>query len=114
MVIPLMSSDASLAHIVYFTLNDNSPGKVNDMLSECKKYLNNHPGLEYFAVGSLNQQLSRPVNDKTYDVSLHTYFSNMAAHDAYQAHPRHLEFIERNKGNWKQVRVFDSNLETQG
>jgi hypothetical protein len=100
-----------IAHMVYFTLEDDSQDKVELLLSECKKYLNDHPGLEYFAVGSLNRELSRPVNDRDFHVSLNTVFSDRAAHDAYQVNPRHVEFIENNKSNWKQVRVFDSNLE---
>ena len=36
------------------------------------------------------------------------------AHNVYftlnQDHPRHIQFIETNKSNWKQVRVFDSYL----
>lgn len=100
-----------IAHMVYFQLEDNSPAKVAELLEQCQKYLNDHPGLDFFAVGTLNQELNRPVNDRAYDVSLHTVFSDIAAHDAYQVAPRHLEFIANNKANWKTVRVFDSNLE---
>lgn len=100
-----------LAHMVYFTLHDNAPEKVDGLVQQCQKYLNNHPGLEYFSVGKLNQDLQRPVNDRQFDVCLNTIFVDRAAHDAYQVAPRHLEFIENNKADWKTVRVFDSNLE---
>lgn len=103
-------SDQQLAHHVFFTLHDNSQAKVDELVAACHKYLNNHPGLVYFAAGRLNPTLARPVNDRGYDVSLHTVFENKAAHDAYQTEPRHLEFIAEQKGNWKQVRVFDSDL----
>ena len=33
------------------------------------------------------------------------------AHDAYQVAPRHIQFIEENKANWAQVRVFDADVE---
>lgn len=107
-----MSSSPRIAHIVYFSLEDSSAAKIDELLGQCKKYLDDHPGLEFFAVGRLNQELSRPVNDKAFDVSLHTVFTDRAAHDAYQIAPRHLEFIENNKANWKKVRVFDSDLES--
>ena len=100
-----------IAHTVYFSLVDNSPAQVDHLLAECQMYLNNHPGLDYFAVGRLNPDLKRPVNDMDYDVSLHTVFADRAAHDAYQVEPRHLEFIANNKASWKTVRVFDSDLE---
>ena len=105
-----MAKAARLAHHVFFTLHDNSPGKVSELVAACKKYLDNHPGLDSFAVGTLNQDLARPVNDRAYDVSLHVVFVDRAAHDDYQVAPRHNQFIEEQKPNWKQVRVFDSNL----
>lgn len=99
-----------ISHMVYFELEDSSDAKVQEMLSQIKKYLDNHPGLDFFAAGTLNPELRREVNDKNYHVSLHTVFSDREAHDNYQVDPRHLEFIENNKANWKQVRVFDSDL----
>ena len=101
---------AKIAHMVYFALEDNSQTQIDHMIAEMKKYLDNHPGLEYFACGTLNPDLARPVNDREFDVSLHTVFSDRAAHDVYQTEPRHLAFIERNKPNWKKVRVFDTDL----
>lgn len=100
-----------IAHMVYFALEDNSPAKVSELIAQCNQLLNDHPGLEYFAVGVLNQDLNRPVNDRAFEVSLHTVFKDRAAHDAYQVAPRHLEFIANNKPNWKTIRVFDSDLQ---
>ena len=100
-----------IAHMVYFTLNDNSPEKVDALLADMRTYLDDHPGLEFFACGTLNPDLARPVNDRAFEVSLHTVFTDRAAHDAYQVAERHVQFIERNKSNWKQVRVFDSDCE---
>ena len=40
------------------------------------------------------------------------YFKDKAAHDAYQSHPRHKQFIAEGEANWKAVRVFDSWVET--
>lgn len=100
-----------IAHHVYFTLEDSSVEKINSLLSDMRSYLNHHPGLDYFSCGVLNQQLDRPVNDRDFHVSLHTVFADRAAHDAYQVNPRHVEFIQRNKPNWKRVRVFDSDID---
>jgi quinol monooxygenase YgiN len=105
-----MATSQRLAHMVYFTLADASPAKIDELVAACQKYLNDHPGLEYFAVGTLNPDLSRPVNVTDFHVSLHTVFTDRAAHDAYQVAPRHLAFIEECKPNWKQVRVLDSDL----
>lgn len=97
-----------LAHIVYFTLNDASDAACDQLVDACHKYLKDHPGVEFFAAGRLGEEFSREVNDKGYDVSLHVYFTDKAAHDAYQTVEDHLTFIAENKANWKKVRVFDS------
>jgi hypothetical protein len=49
--------------------------------------------------------LERDVNDLGYDVSLHVFFVDQAAHDAYQTDPRHLALIERYAEAWESVRV---------
>jgi hypothetical protein len=101
-----------LAHDVYFALNDASAEARTRLIEACKKYLSGHEGAVSFAVGTLAGEMNRPVNDREYDVSLHVYFKDRAAHDKYQDHPRHKQFIAENQANWKKVRVFDSWVET--
>jgi hypothetical protein len=84
----MTASNQQLSHMVYFTLHDASPVKVQELLSACHKYLDGHPGT----------------------VVLNIVFESRQAHDEYQTQPRHLQFIEEQKPNWKQVRVFDSDL----
>ena len=100
-----------LAHDVYFTLKDNTPAARAKLVAACKKYLTGHPGAVFFTVGTREQSLSREVNDQDFDVALHIYFKDRAAHDKYQDAPRHKQFIAENKQNWKKVRVFDSTVE---
>jgi hypothetical protein len=100
-----------LAHSVFFSLTDNSPMAIEAMLTACKKYLADHPGVVFFGCGTLNAELSRPVNDRQFDVALHVVFDSKASHDLYQEAPSHLQFIAENKPNWKQVRVFDADVE---
>lgn len=99
-----------LAHIVFFTLHDASDAKVRELVDACHKYLKNHPGVVHFSVGTRNASLDRPVNDKGYEVALHVVFDSRDSHDVYQIAASHLKFIEEQKANWKQVRVFDSDL----
>ena len=101
---------AKLAHHVFFTLKDRSDEAVQELLSEAKKYLDNHDGLIDFAVGTRDRELAREVN-QDFDVSLHCIFQDRPAHDKYQPSDRHAQFIEANKDKWAQVRVFDSNLQ---
>ncbi|MBI9018234.1 MAG: Dabb family protein [Phycisphaerae bacterium] len=97
-----------LSHSVYFKLNDASEEKVVELVSECHKYLKEHPGVVFFAAGKLSPEHNREVNDRDFDVSITIVFDNVKSQNIYQTAPAHLEFIERNKDNWKQVRVFDS------
>jgi hypothetical protein len=97
-----------LVHNVFFTLKDKSDAAMQKMLAACRKYLTNHPGTVLFACGTRAEELNRPVNVRDFDVALHIVFDTQAAHDAYQVAQRHEHFIEENKSNWAQVRVFDS------
>lgn len=99
-----------LSHDVYFTLDDDSPKAQQQLVAACHKYLKDHPGVVFFAAGTLNPDLAREVNDRAFHVALHVVFEDRAAHDAYQVAADHKKFIEENKHNWKKVRVFDSDV----
>jgi hypothetical protein len=102
-----------LAHNVFFTLRDNSPAKVQALLDACRKYLTVQPGIVFFVCGKLEPELAREVNDRGFDVGLHIVFTDRASHDIYQDDAQHQRFIAENKANWKQVRVFDTLVETR-
>ena len=104
-------ADKQLAHIVYFTLHENSPERVEELLAACRHYLTGHDGTDYFSVGSLVPDLQREVNQRDFDVALHVIFADRQSHDLYQVSDRHQEFIALNRDNWSQVRVYDSYLD---
>lgn len=102
----------ALAHDVYFSLRDASPAARQKLVDACRKHLTGHEGTVFFAAGVRADEMAREVNDRRYDVSLHVYFRDQAAHDSYQEHPRHRQFIAEMSANWASVRVFDSWVET--
>ncbi len=104
------AAEPQLSHNVYFKLRESSEKSAQQLMAGCRKYLAGHEGSVYFSVGMRAKDLTRDVNDKDFDVALIVVFSNKAAHDEYQTHPRHLKFIEENKDLWESVRVFDSLL----
>lgn len=104
------AEDAPLAHMVYFTLKDDTPAARKLLVEACRKYLAGHDGSQSFSVGTLAEDLQREVNDQEFDVALVIVFANKAAHDQYQTHPRHLQFIAENEPSWAKVRVFDAYL----
>jgi len=101
----------ALAHDVYFSLNDATQAAQAELVAACQKYLTGHEGTLSFSVGVVAAELARPVNDRDFDVALHITFSSRAAHEIYQEHPRHKQFIAEQQKNWKKVRVFDSLVE---
>jgi len=102
-----MTDEPKFVHVVYFTLK---PGikTADEMVAACEKYLTGHPGEVFFAAGKRAEAMTREVNDREFDVSLHIVFDSKANHDAYQVAERHDEFIAENKEAWAKVRVFDS------
>src|SRR5260370_188102 len=99
------------AHNVYFTLHDRSTAAKQTLVAACQKQLTNHPGTVLLGCGLLGEGWNRPVNGREFDVSLHMLFDTQADHDAYQAAPRHIEFVNENRAKWARVRVFDSEVE---
>ena len=102
-------AEPSLVHTVYFSLKNNDPAQVRSLIDACHSYLTDHPGVISFGVGTHVTDLTREVNH-TFDVSLHVHFETRSAHDAYQVHPRHLEFIATQKDSWQSVRIYDAYL----
>jgi hypothetical protein len=101
----------ALAHNVYFTLNDNSQAACEKLVADCYKYLRDHPGVTFFAAGTLVEEHAREVNVRGWDVGLHIVFASKQDHDRYQKAADHLKFIELNRQNWKTVHVYDTDVE---
>lgn len=97
-----------LAHIVFFTLKEKTPAARAKLVAACQKYLKPHPGVVFFAAGTIAEDLKRDVNDRDFDVSLHIVFDTRENHDRYQTAELHKKFIAENQAMWAKVRVFDS------
>lgn len=102
-----------LAHSVYFRLKDNSTEARKKFIASCKKYLTDHPGTAFFAVGGRALDIEWAVSDRGFDVVLLLVFESKAAHDEYQDSPRHQQFLEENEPNWAEIRVFDAYVEQE-
>ena len=106
----MASSEAGLAHLVFFTLKEPTDAARESLVAACRKYLTDHPGTLHFSAGTRAPVYQRPVNDQTFDVALVLVFKTQADHDRYQEAPRHKQFIAENSGNWAAVRVFDAHV----
>jgi len=104
------AAEPMIGHMVFFTLTDNSPAKVQALVAACDKYLSKHSGEVFYSAGPRAKEFNRDLNDQDWDVALHLVFRSKADHDKYQDAARHKQFIEENRAGWKKVRVFDSHL----
>ncbi len=49
----------------------------------------------------------RPVVDQSWDYAVTLQFEDVSAHDDYQAHPLHVDFVNRYRPQWKLVQIRD-------
>ena len=98
----------NLVHNVFFTLKDSSDKAINALIEDCYTYLKDTPGIIYFSAGHLVSEHNRDVNITDFHVGLHVVFEDKSYHDKYQVAEKHIIFINRNKNNWAQLRVFDT------
>lgn len=82
------------SHIVIFWTNPAEPNAVEELLAGAERYLRPIPGVEHFHVGRMVPS-HRAVVDQTYQVALNIVFPSKQAQDEYQAHPLHLEFVDK-------------------
>jgi len=95
------------SHVVIFWTKPDVLGAADKLLAGAQKYLSAVPGARSFHVGKMTPS-HRPVVEQSYQVALNIIFDDKAAQDAYQAHPLHLEFVEKAfKPNCAKCVVFD-------
>ena len=95
------------SHIVIFWTDPTIPTAANELIAGAEKYLRPIPGVLSFHVGRMATS-HRPVVDQTYQVALNLLFPNKKTQDDYQAHPMHIEFVEKVfKRVCKRVVVYD-------
>lgn len=96
-----------LVHTVLFWLRKDIDG---DKITEFRLALETMKGIQHAEavyIGVPAATPERPVIDNSYDFCLTVILKNMAAHDAYQADPIHVEFL-KNKDLWKKVKIYDA------
>lgn len=96
-----------LVHTVLFWLRKDLDG---DKVTEFRLALETMKGIEHAEavyIGVPAATPERPVIDTSYDFCLTVILKDMAAHDAYQADPIHVEFL-KNKDLWKKVKIYDA------
>jgi len=95
------------SHVVIFWTRPENPKAAAELLAGAEKYLRPIPGIAHFHVGRMVGS-PRPVVDQTYQVALNITFRDKKAQDDYQAHPMHVDFVEKVfKPNCARCVVYD-------
>lgn len=100
-----MDQGSHFIHIVYFYMNEGASAEV--LASGCKRLLSGIEGVLRLEAG-YPAGTPRPVVDNSYGVMLYVEFLNKDAHDVYQTHPAHLEFIKQYSSYWSRVQIYDT------
>ncbi len=95
------------SHVVIFWTDPANPEAANQLIAGANRYLRSIPGILHFHVGKMATS-HRPVVDQSYQVGLNIVFASKQAQDDYQAHPQHVEFVEKVfKVVGKRVVIYD-------
>jgi hypothetical protein len=100
-------ADIRFSHIVIFWTDPAQPNAADDLIAGANQYLKDIPGVLQFHIGKMSPS-PRPVVDQSYQVALNLIFPSKAAEQAYQVHPRHIEFVEKVfKRTCKKAVIYD-------
>jgi hypothetical protein len=97
-----------LIHSVYFWLKPTAPaGEREKLARSCVELLGKIPTVKQIWAGPPAATPKREIIDDSYAVGLTVILDDMPAHDVYQEHPLHLQFIAKHKEHWARVQIFD-------
>jgi len=94
-------------HTVFFWLKPETTADQRLEFEASLRTLFKIPGATRTVIGKPAVTASRPVVDHSYDYALELDFPNIAAHDDYQNHSDHLQFVAINRDLWTRVEVRD-------
>jgi hypothetical protein len=96
-----------LVHSVYFWFNEDAdPALVAGFELGLAKLVT-IPDIETAHFGRPEATPKRSVIEDSYSWALIATFADLAAHDRYQSHPIHSEFLGEFAASWEKVRVYD-------
>lgn len=102
------SVDHEFAHHVYFWLNNPDDPDEQAEFEKGVRELLELPLIKSYHFGTPAATTDRDVVEGSYTYSYLVFFEDKDAHDAYQEHPQHQEFIEKYQHLWKKVVVYDA------
>ena len=96
-----------LIHSVYFWFKPEADPAVVARFEEGLRRLTAIPDIQSAHFGRPEATPKRPVIDDSYAWGLVEIFEDLAAHDRYQAHDIHQQFLKEFSSSWQKVQVYD-------
>ncbi len=97
-----------LVHSVYFWVKPTLTATQRAEFRRGVETLATIKSVEQVYVGAPAATPKRPVIDDSYAVALTVLCRDVAAQDAYQTDPIHLEFVRKFSGYWDRVQIYDA------
>ncbi|QCR22123.1 Dabb family protein [Pontibacter sp. SGAir0037] len=94
-------------HHVFFWLSNAGSAEDRAQLLEGLNSLKEIEEIRQLHIG-VPADTNRPVIDSSYEFSLLMLFESKEAHDAYQVHPVHQEFVQKCSSLWSKVVIYDA------
>lgn len=96
-----------LIHSVYFWFKPDADPAVVARFEEGLRKLTAIPDIQTAHFGRPELTPKRPVIDDSYAWGLVETFADLAAHDRYQVHALHQQFLQDFSATWQKVQVYD-------
>jgi hypothetical protein len=96
-----------LVHSVYFWFKPDADPAVVAAFESGLRRLTTIPDVTQAYIGRPEATPPRAVVDDTYAWALVEVFADLAAHDRYQEHPIHAQFLQEFSASWQRVQVYD-------
>ncbi len=96
-----------LIHIVLFKLQPSLKEADRHRFVQGLESLREIPDAEQVWIGPPAATPLRPVVFQDYDIGLTVLLRDLAAHDRYQEHPCHQQFVATFKPCWERITVID-------
>jgi hypothetical protein len=96
-----------LIHSVYFWFEPDADPALVARFEHGLTRLVTIPDIQTAHFGRPEATPQRPVIDATYAWALIETFADVDAHERYQAHPIHHEFVSEFAATWSKVQVYD-------
>jgi stress responsive alpha/beta barrel protein len=95
-------------HSVFFWLKPDLSDEQRLAFRTAAESLRSIPSVRSLFLGAPALIPARPVVDASYTYALSITFDDIPGHDAYQVHPAHRAFVDKNRELWERVQIYDA------